>query len=196
MQLVADQLYHIYNQGNNHERIFYTSENYLYFLRLFRKFVLPNCDVLCYCLMPNHFHFLINVTEKSAEKIKIGNNEMSQLAKGFRHLLSSYSQAINKQQHRTGALFRQKTKAKLLTNDDLNYPLQCFHYIHQNPLKANLAEELESWEFSSFRDYAKLRAGTLCNQFLTYQLLELDNENFVTTSYEVINPEIITQFYE
>lgn len=86
--------------------------------------------------------------------------------------------------------------AKLLTNDDLNYPLQCFHYIHQNPLKANFAEELESWEFSSFRDYAKLRAGTLCNQFLTYQLLELDNENFVTNSYEVINPEIITQLYE
>jgi hypothetical protein len=70
--------------------------------------------------MPNHFHFLINVTEKSAEKITIGNNEMSQLAKGFRQLLSSYSQAINKQESRTGSLFRQKTKAKNLENNDVN----------------------------------------------------------------------------
>lgn len=196
MQLVANQLYHVYNQGNNDEQIFYKPENYLYFLRLFRKFVLPKCDVLCYCLMPNHFHFLINVTEKSAEKVKIGNNEMSQLAKGFRQMLSSYSQAINKQENRTGALFRQKTKAKILKNDDVNYPIQCFHYIHQNPVKASLVNKLESWEFSSFRDYAKLRAGTLCRQFLAYQLLELDTEKFVANSYAVISPEIIKQFYE
>lgn len=146
--------------------------------------------------MPNHFHFLINVTEKSAEKVKIGNNEMSQLAKGFRQLLSSYSQAINKQEGRTESLFRQKTKAKNLENNDVNYPLQCFHYIHQNPIKANLVSQLESWEFSSFRDYAKLRAGTLCRQFLAYQLLELDNRNFVANSYAVISSEIIKQFYE
>lgn len=106
--------------------------------------------------MPSRFHFLINVTAKSAEKVKIGNNEMSQLAKGFRQLLSSYSQAINKQESRTESLFRQKTKAKNLENKDVCYPLQCFHYIHQNPIKANLVSELESWEFSSVRDYAKL----------------------------------------
>jgi len=196
MQIEPNQLYHVYNQGNNHEQLFYEGENYLYFLRLFRKFVLPKCNVLCYCLMPNHFHFLIDTTEESAEKIKIGNNDMSKLAGGFRQLLSSYSQAINRQQRRSGSLFRAKTKAKSLEMGDVNYPLQCFHYIHQNPLKANLVNTLEAWKYSSFSDYAKLRNGTICNQSIAYQFLDLDEEKFVEDSYKVISPDIIRKFYE
>ena len=95
MKLEQDKLYHIYNQGNNREQIFYNSENYLYFLRKFRQFVLPHCDVLAYCLMPNHFHFLINSNEKSVETVQIGGISMNKVTNGFRLLLSDYAQKIN-----------------------------------------------------------------------------------------------------
>ncbi|MEQ9301016.1 MAG: hypothetical protein RIF33_20750 [Cyclobacteriaceae bacterium] len=113
--------------------------------------------------MPNHFHFLILANDNSAVPLKIGSLTVSALNNGFRMLLSSFNQAINKQQGRTGSLFRQKTKFKHLGSDNENYPFICFNYIHQNPLSAGLVQKLEDWEFSSFRDYAGLRAGTLCD---------------------------------
>jgi len=56
----AGNLYHIYNQGNNRIPIFFSRENYLFFLKKIKQYVLPYADVLAWCLMPNHF--LLNTT--------------------------------------------------------------------------------------------------------------------------------------
>ncbi len=161
MQFEIDNIYHIYNQGNNKKKIFHSAENYLYFLKLYRKFVSPHVDLLSYCLMPNHFHFLVNTNSHSIKIKKIGSLNLSELSNGIRMLLSSYSSAINKQQQSSGSQFRQRTQAKLLEIDDANYPFICFQYIHQNPLKAGLVERMEEWEYSSFKDYLKIRNGSL-----------------------------------
>jgi hypothetical protein len=55
--------YHVYNRGNNRQRIFFEERNYLYFLRLFEKYLSPLVDVYAYCLMPNHFHLLIRIKD-------------------------------------------------------------------------------------------------------------------------------------
>lgn len=55
------QLYHIYNQGNNRQRIFFRRENYLFFLGKAKRHIAPFADVLAWCLMPNHFHFMVYV---------------------------------------------------------------------------------------------------------------------------------------
>lgn len=70
--------------------------------------------------MPNHFHFLIGATEKSVEKIKLGGIEINRVTDGFRKLLSEYAQEFNVKNHRSGSLFRQKTKGKLLVDDDVD----------------------------------------------------------------------------
>ncbi|GAB1417503.1 hypothetical protein MASR2M12_02680 [Bacteroidales bacterium] len=54
-------IYHVYNQGNNRQQIFFERENYLFFLRKMRVYLLPYCNIIAYCLMPNHFHWLIEV---------------------------------------------------------------------------------------------------------------------------------------
>ena len=59
--LEPNAYYHIYNRGINSGQIFISEENYLFFLSKFDKYLSPVCDVLAYCLMPNHFHFLIRV---------------------------------------------------------------------------------------------------------------------------------------
>lgn len=195
MKLQPDKMYHFYNQGNNREKVFFSRENYLYFLTKFKKYVSPNCQVLAYCLMPNHFHFLINTTEKSIEDIKVGNLMVSSLNNGFRLLLSSYTQAINKQEGRTGSLFRQKTKAKLLEDKDGQYPVSCFHYIHQNPQKAKLVKKMEDWEFSSFRDYIGIRNGTLCHQQMAIDLLDISHKVLYQEAYQVVPTSVAENFY-
>lgn len=195
MSLQTDKLYHFYNQGNNREKVFFSRDNYLYFLSKFKKHVSPHCQVLAYCLMPNHFHFLINTTKESVEEIKVGSLMVPALNNGFRQLLSSYAQAINKQEGRTGSLFRQKTKAKLLEVQDGQYPVLCFHYIHQNPLRAKLVKKIEDWEFSSFRDYIGLRNGTLCDQQSAIYLLDISKDLLYQESYQVVPPGLVENFY-
>ena len=61
MYFEAGGIYHIYNQGNNRQRIYYSRENYLFFIRKLRTHILPFADILAWCLMPNHFHLMVEV---------------------------------------------------------------------------------------------------------------------------------------
>jgi len=184
--LVEGQLYHIYNQGNDHVPFFKDRDNYLYFLTKARKLIYPHCTILAYCLMPNHFHFMVEATSTSIEEIPIGDIMVSRLSNGYRSVLSGYAKGFNVQNKRSGSLFRQKTKYKPLENSDSDYPLICFNYIHQNPLKASLVKRLEDWEFSSFRDYLGERNGTLCNRHRAAELLGLDTNYFKEQAYREI----------
>lgn len=156
---IPNHFYHIYNQGNNKQKIFFEGANYIYFLQKVRKYISPCADILAYCLMPNHFHFLIRTNESSGLIKEIGPVRLTALSNGLRNLESSYAQAINKKLNRTGSLFRQKTKFKLLKDE--YSAVFCMHYIHQNPLKAGLVSKMEEWQYSSFVDYCGARDGTL-----------------------------------
>lgn len=184
MEFFENELFHIYNRGNNCQPIFFNNENYLFFLRKIRKYILPHCDIICYCLMPNHFHFLIAADNRSIQTKKIGGTEKNLLSEGFKNLLSSYAQAINKQNSTTGSLFQQNTKAKFLSSQDNS--LIAFHYIHQNSIKAGLSKKMEDLDFSSFKDYIGQRNGTLCNIGLGTSLLDLNLKTLYQDSYDII----------
>ena len=137
MELIKDNIYHIYNQGNNRQKIFYNRDNYLFFLQKMNDYLLPYCDVLAWCLMPNHFHWMVYVRETELESVmRRGGTEIdrvsskrearrgatqsrtptvSNLNQAIGIMLSSYTRAINQQQSRSGSLFRQKTKADCIT---------------------------------------------------------------------------------
>jgi len=193
MQFENGHIYHIYNQGNNRQEIFFSRENYLFFLRKIRIYILPYADILAWCLMPNHFHFMVLVNHEELTMGSEGFAPSETLAEGKKRtfnssigiILRSYTNAINKQQKRSGALFRKNTKAECITCSDgitpsffnrdgitqinipdpeRQYPELCFHYIHQNTVGAKLVKNSVNWEFSSARDYAGLRNGRLVNK--------------------------------
>ena len=124
--------------------------------------------------------------------MKLGQIKSTRLGNGFRLLCSGYSNEFNKKYGRTGSLFRQKTKAiNLEDNQSDNYPFICFHYIHQNPMIAGLCNKLEDWEYSSFQDYCGLRNGTLVTKNLAYDLIGINEKNFYNESYQVISNDKI-----
>jgi putative transposase len=88
----------------------------------------------------------------------------------------------------------QKTKSKL-TSAKENYSTTAFHYIHQNPFAAGMVKNPEEWAYSSYRDYAGLRNGTLCNRDKAYQLLDLASIDFKTKTLEKIDEEIIKKIH-
>ena len=61
MNFENGDLYHIYNQGNNKIPIFYSRENYIFFLKKIKLHLLPHADIIAWCLMPNHFHLMLYV---------------------------------------------------------------------------------------------------------------------------------------
>jgi hypothetical protein len=155
--------------------------------------------------MPNHFHWLVKVKDhyiKQNTDLKDTplHDSVPPLNRSLSVLLSSYTKAINKSQRSSGSLFRSKTKAKNLNSDRSKhdkYPLICFLYIHQNPLRAGLVSQLKDWEFSSYQDFAGLRNGTLCNTNLAIELLNLPQNKieFVSFSEQTIPDEFVSNLF-
>ncbi len=219
MHFYPNQVFHIYNQGNNGRQLFYTPENYLFFLWKMRAYLLPFGDLVAYCLMPNHFHWQFFVKTVEVEPIslwrhvdhveqirrvaKYGSNALpvkrdrrvakkekkANLNYAIGILQRSYSRAINRDRNWFGSLFRKHCKAKdgwidefvtlRKTNGKFDYRFwpgtdyvrQCFAYIHENPTKAGLVKKSTDWIYSSARDYAGTRKGSLCNVELGKKLI-------------------------
>jgi len=183
MDFQKEQLYHIYNRGNNSEKIFFNNRNYIYFQEKLQHHFNSLTDILAYCLMPNHFHLLTYIRQ-DIDTFKLNDS--------IAILLRSFARAINLQENRTGSLFQQKTKAKNVTQ----FGFVCLNYIHQNPLRSGIIKKLEDWKFSSFNEYTGKSDLKLCNVELARKILLLpDEEGFYKLSYSTINEELIQKLY-
>ena len=151
-RLEPDKYYHLFNRANGNEKIFKSPDNYQFFLRKYRMHIGPISETLCYCLMPNHFHFLIKIKIESKIR-KLDNYKSEQdvslyLSKQFSNLFSSYTQAFNKFTGRRGSLFMRAFKRKLI--EDEVYLRNLVKYIHSNPVKAGLSKTPQGWKHSSY----------------------------------------------
>ena len=151
--LEPELTYHIFNRANGNDNIFTSDENYRFFLAKYRHYLNSIADTFCYCLMPNHFHFLVRI--KSAREL----NSLKDfpkfetvdklLSKQFSNLFSSYTQSFNKVMGRKGSLFMKSFKRKRVANE--KYFIKLVHYIHYNPVESGLKENIEDWKYSSYR---------------------------------------------
>ena len=133
-----DQYYHVYNRGNNFEKIFFVDKNYHYFLSKVVDCFGEKIELIAYCLMPNHYHLLVLVRENGA------------LEKAMQRISNGYTKAINKAYNRTGHLFQGPFKNKLIPNNE--YLIHLSRYIHLNPLRAGLVRKPEEWKYSSYNE--------------------------------------------
>lgn len=141
--------YHIYNRGNDKSRIFFENRNYDYFLRKFDQHLTTYLETYAYTLLPNHFHLLIRVRELSDSiALSDGITLSSQISKQFRRFFISYSQAINKQEVRTGSLFQKNFKRIHVSNQ--NHLIYLIYYIHTNPETHGYVQDFRFYPYSTY----------------------------------------------
>ena len=188
MNFTSENFYHVYNRSFRKTSLFFKPANYTYFLKKVTG-LCTYCDILAYCLMPNHFHLLLYMAEQSSGQARLtvdsGSLGMQTLVRKIGTIQSSYTQAVNNQEMRSGSLFQPKCKAKVLDSRDQAFT--CFNYIHQNPLKASLVSKIEDWQYSSFNEYYREYEG-ICNKGLARKLLDIpaDPNLFYKESCEVL----------
>lgn len=133
--------YHVMNRGRDRQNIFHNEEYYEAFLlsvsEAHHRFGL---QVLCYCLMSNHYHLLVKTPEAN-------------LGRAMRHINGLYTQRHNRLKRTDGSLFRGRYKAICVEED--SYQLQLSRYIHRNPVEAGMVEQLDSYPWSSYSYYVK-----------------------------------------
>ena len=144
---VPEGYYHIYNRGNNRNKIFFEHENYLYFLKGMRRYLLPEADIIAYCLMPTHYHLMVRI------------KPTSRFSLGMMRLSVSYTKAVNKAFERVGVLFQGSFKSKPIL--DSSHLLQVCRYIHANPVKDSLVADPSNWPYSNYLEWIGDRDGTL-----------------------------------
>lgn len=131
-------------------------------------------SISAYCLMPNHFHFLIQQ-----------NGEIP-ISKLFLRLLTSYSMYFNRKYEHVGHVFQDRFKAVHIEGDTQLKHVSA--YIHQNPKVAGLVRDLSKWQYSSYPEYLGKVGGGVCD---TTKLLEhfsnvSEYQRFVEDSFEDI----------
>ncbi len=176
---LAGQYYHVYNRGCNRERIFANDGNYEFLLYRVKSF-LPRyaLTIIAYCLMPNHYHFLLRLAQ---------NNTLSPF---IQRLFNSYTQAFNvgtrkfPQQGRRGTLFEGRAKNILVNSDE--YILHLCRYIHLNPVKAELVAHPGAWPYSNYLEWVEQRGGSLVDHAFVreYFPTAADYETFVMSEIE------------
>jgi len=135
----ANAWYHILNRGRRGELIFADSYDYIGFIDLLIDTSEQwNLRVAAYCLMPNHYHILVQTPDAN-------------ISRCIRHIDGVYTQRFNRRYECDGALFRGRYKSILVEAD--SYLLTLVRYIHRNPIKAGLSDRPGGYKWSSHKGY-------------------------------------------
>lgn len=170
--LVNDMLYHVYNRGAEKKVTFLQPRDFKRFIKTlyyyqylgpkpsFSKFSKLNfnsfkpelnkkiVDIICYCLMPNHFHLLVKQLKDHGISIFVSQ------------VCNSYTKYFNTKYLRVGALLQGVFKAELIESDE--QLLHVSRYIHLNPIVSGLTKNLNNYPYSSYQEFIYQNQG-LCN---------------------------------
>ncbi|WP_281324254.1 hypothetical protein [Flavobacterium sp. IMCC34518] len=197
--LVPGNYYHIYNRGNNGIDIFFENSNYEYFLKLYHQYVHPFAETFAWCLMKNHFHFLVYIRDEnevlldSLEYSTVEKPKVLDASKQFGHLFNAYTQAINKRYSRTGSLFEKPFERKKVSSE--KYLQNLIYYIHNNPVHHGFTKTANEYPWSSYESIlsempTKLRREDVIRiygskeNFIVYHNEEQDLKNIFDISID------------
>jgi putative transposase len=140
---VAGGIYHVVSRGNRKQPIFLSNGDHELFLELTRKVVRGReWSVHSYCLMPNHYHLLLET--KAAD-----------LSAGMQEINGRYGMWFNRLHGFVGHLFQGRFNAFAVESD--GHLLHLTRYIAMNPVRARLCSSPADWRWSSFSDTVGLR---------------------------------------
>lgn len=169
VKFAPGEYYHIYNRGSGRHPIFREATNYQLVLKRLKESTDElSVAVIAYCLMPNHYHFLLRQDGLHAAGLVP------------QRVFNSYTKAFNKRYNRTGTLFEGRFKA--IHIDREGYLLHLCRYIHANPVKDGMVTRLEDWPYSNYHEWVGTRHGSLVDM------------EFVSANFP--QPELYRQFVQ
>ncbi|RJQ26173.1 hypothetical protein C4577_04060 [Candidatus Parcubacteria bacterium] len=182
---IPNGYYHIYNRGVEKRVIFQDDADYKMFLYYMFIYLAPpsviqsryeklksalklgnfysKVDLLCYTLMPNHFHFLVH------------QNSEKHITELMRRITNAYTTYFNKRYDRVGPLFQGVYKASLIDRDE--YLLYLTRYIHRNSLDViDYKNKIENYPWSSYRAYLGFEKSSYINTSFVLNFFSQKNE--------------------
>ena len=153
-------IYHMMLRGINRQSIFEDDEDYIRFISLLRSLVqrfddngrpLPTqCTIYAYCLMNNHIHLLVK-------------EQTDSISTTIKRVAVSYAYYFNRKYSRNGHLFQDRFKSEPV--NDMTYFVTLMKYIHQNPVKAEIVDNIDNYRWSSWHEYvsANPHLPSVCN---------------------------------
>ncbi len=180
-----DGIYHVFNRGVGKMKIFLDDQDCAVFLSRLRENLFPkeinrkelsrlerrrkalppnSFSLVSYCLMPNHFHLVIQQATDLPITILMSK------------VCTSYSMYFNKKYKRVGGLFQDQFKAVLVENNP--QLLWVSFYVHKNPLEAHIVKEIEEYKWSSYPEYSSRGEQSLCKRELLLEQFD-SPESFV-----------------
>lgn len=151
--LIPGNSYHIYNKAIGKDKLFTSDNDYYYFLQKLSRYILPVADIISYCLVPNHFHLLINIKEfeslRNNMSSKYSETPNVYLSQVFSNFFNSYTKSFNKAHRRVGRLFLYSFRRILVEDDD--YLIYLINYIHRNPIHHGISKSFTEWKYSSYQ---------------------------------------------
>jgi len=133
-----DLTYHIINRGNNREAIFIEEEDYKHYLNTIQRYKKKyGFKLFAYCLMTNHIHLLIKVTERGG------------ISRIMQSITVAHTRYYNYKYRRCGHVWQGRFMSPIVSEDD--HLLTVMRYIEQNPLRAKMVNRVEEYRWSSYR---------------------------------------------
>lgn len=201
-EFAENQYYHVFNRGLEKRSIFVDIGDYKIFkyyifiylatpdvilnaypqlpIKLQNKNLHQELELITYCLMPNHFHFLLKQTSPNA------------ISKFMKQLINAYTRYFNNKYQRSGNLFQGRFKAIRISTDELL--LHISRYIHLNPLVANIVKNLKEYPWSSYTSFIETNKDDICKKEVilshfsksnTYENFVLDQANYAKTLHQI-----------
>ncbi|MFO7878836.1 MAG: hypothetical protein R6V52_02205 [Bacteroidales bacterium] len=170
IDLHPGRTYHVYNRGNNSQQVFFRERDFFLFQELMQIFILPIADLYAYCLLRNHFHFVLKVKENRVYKYNIKNAPKEKIEKwacierpedyksrGLKipnpsrhlsHMFNSYAKCLNKKYVRHGSIFEKPFRRREIhgKNDLKNVIV----YVNNNAVHHRIVRSTIEYPWSSF----------------------------------------------
>jgi REP element-mobilizing transposase RayT len=134
-QALPDGIFHVTSRGVARSPIFRDPLDYLalrsQLREVMRKFA---WNVYAYCLMPNHYHLIVET-------------DREHLSAGMHRLNFLYAQRFNRRHDRAGHLFQNRFAAYVIESDE--HLLNSIGYVSQNPVRAGLCDAAADWPWAA-----------------------------------------------
>ena len=202
--LATGKFYHIFNHTVGSEKLFKHDENYSYFLKKFNEYISPIASTFSYVLIPNHFHFLIEIKDKKelyeSYRILESNKEFPKVKpetevdfekfvmQQFSNFFNCYTKSFNKKHNRKGALFIDYLRRTLISDEE--YLRNMVLYIHQNPIHHKMCNKLEDWKYSSYNSLLSEKPTLLERVEVINWFGDIENFIFMHTTKNIEYPSL------